>query len=1550
MSCGKSPKIDYRSETELYKDLTDQIIRHSRAWDQTPGDGALLKSDPFANSIIMSFLRIFQVMQERLNKVPQKHFIAFLDMLAMKMRHPESARTPISFSLTKSARRWTLVPEGVQIASDTPEAPTPVVFETIEDIAVILPRPVKAVSTRPLKDTHTLHNHGLFDVTENTVENFFEGTETLPHRLYLGEPSLGELVPGDSVKIIIELNSAQDVALFLKMQPKLLYFHDELETFVPIPGITFVLYGDLPQDEKDKIDGLGLGVGAGPLTIEEQERFIFAALPVIDPDTQAVTYTSNVTLTRTPAATAIKGHRIDPNADLTVDFAYEPYELEDVWLAIDGVPDPKQIDQVKEGQINIREIKFSYALAGGMTVQTAGMAFTNRAKTDLSLDFFPLGAAPKFNDTFYFGNEELFAREKGDLQVTFDFSPNYPAPMPGINGTPRLIWEFFGENGWKEITWDLVLDVTTTVTNDPATNTDTVVVTHEIWPRGPRGANPVWKSITTTTWGPTLINNVSTLTRTISQEFPYSPNDNVNGNPVPVTGPYVLPKPEEFTTDDITAGLTIGHTYDANGNSIAKPIPILLKLPAEDQVADGQHGIVKFAKTKIHSKENNWLRARLAKGDYGKSVPPRFTMQMTGNTIALDDQGDVIYNLVNTPQEPQPPCLVEVQIAHTPPGAAVIPAHTVSFNNYYYRDLTGLSGYTPFLFFKDHTPTLYVGFNESLSELPVTLFLSLLKQDKVSELYLLNTEPPKVFWEYWDNGWKTLQIDDRTNDMRNRDIVKFRAPEALDKTLLFDEELYWLRARMERDEPSLTIKADGLYNNVAWAHQYVTIDKEVMGSGNGLPGQRVKFKNKPVLTGEKVYVRDDIISDYEINQYRKTHGEDAVIEEFNTFTNKIDTWVRWMPVDHFYFSEKDSRHYYIDRIQGGIIFGNNTNGMIPPKAKNNLLCLHYRYGGGEQGNLGIDTVKKLRTGIPYVEAVVNFLPTFGGEKADDINSLVANAPSTLKSGNRAVTEDDFIFMVKQASGQVARVKCLPATDVSGAFHPGYITLIVLPYSDDTKPVLHNEIIDDIELYLSERMNYNLHEAKPKQVNLVSPKYVKCSVDVIIAEYTDINESLAAENEIKAALTRYFHANRGGTEGTGWPFGRNVPISELVQIAEKSKAVSLISKISVTPSMQQFQFVFKSGIRNPYPKHSLVSLKNFDVQAGLPGEMQFYIPKPILVDNNNPPSNRLTVVGFKEGDQIQVSSPDGSLTTEILVIANVGYDYLEIDRAFLPDLKPGYIVKTLEGRVKSYLLNEIKSGKQAARFEIAVPEKIDKTGFDEIKGRITVSYKNASENVALREVSREITNLALVDSVQYYYVKLEPSFKSHTFVTMDFPKGTPVQIGNKQEIQMLLNADHKGGEAVDKLWCRSFQVGDTVEVADNSAGVLLEATVKDLAGLKVFIENIIILQDIPIDKSQCVLRTKDRLVRFPLDANTPQSAPEPIVNLPFPDPLGLYIQHPKSSYGNQDIVIGDFSETTYVLKEAHLINTGASIVPMRMVYLENNYLTYSGEHTVEQEGI
>ncbi len=121
------PNLDDRTWQELVDEMRALIPRYAPAWtDHNPSD------------IGMSLIELFAWLAEgviyRLNQVPEKNYLAFLNLLGITRDPATPAHTYLTFT---SGAGTVLVPRGTQAQTPAKAGESPIVFETDEDVTVL---------------------------------------------------------------------------------------------------------------------------------------------------------------------------------------------------------------------------------------------------------------------------------------------------------------------------------------------------------------------------------------------------------------------------------------------------------------------------------------------------------------------------------------------------------------------------------------------------------------------------------------------------------------------------------------------------------------------------------------------------------------------------------------------------------------------------------------------------------------------------------------------------------------------------------------------------------------------------------------------------------------------------------------------------------------------------------------------------------------------------------------------------------------------------------------------------------------------------------------------------------------------------------------------------------------------------------------------------------------------------------------------------------------------------------------------------------------------
>ena len=115
-------------------------------------------------------------------------------------------------------------------------------------------------------------------------------------------------------------------------------------------------------------------------------------------------------------------------------------------------------------------------------------------------------------------------------------------------------------------------------------------------------------------------------------------------------------------------------------------------------------------------------------------------------------------------------------------------------------------------------------------------------------------------------------------------------------------------------------------------------------------------------------------------------------------------------------------------------------GAVPAKGAT-LRMREYRTGGGSHGNVSQGALTVLRKPLAYVASVANRRHASGGVEGEDVANAKVRGPIVLRTGDRAVTAEDYEQLAHEAAPELARVACIPAENEADA---GTLRVVVVP--------------------------------------------------------------------------------------------------------------------------------------------------------------------------------------------------------------------------------------------------------------------------------------------------------------------------------------------------------------------------------------------------------------------------------------------------------------------------------------------------------------------------
>ncbi|MET9921807.1 putative baseplate assembly protein [Streptomyces sp. NPDC006435] len=142
-----SPNLDDRR----FQQLVDEAKRYVQ--QRTPEWTDHNVSDPGV-TLIETFAYMVDQLLYRLNRVPDKNYSAFLDLLGVTLFPPTAARAEVDFWLSAPQPEAVLLPAGTEVATSRGEAEEEVVFSTSDDLSVV-PSSLVRLVTAPVSGEQT---------------------------------------------------------------------------------------------------------------------------------------------------------------------------------------------------------------------------------------------------------------------------------------------------------------------------------------------------------------------------------------------------------------------------------------------------------------------------------------------------------------------------------------------------------------------------------------------------------------------------------------------------------------------------------------------------------------------------------------------------------------------------------------------------------------------------------------------------------------------------------------------------------------------------------------------------------------------------------------------------------------------------------------------------------------------------------------------------------------------------------------------------------------------------------------------------------------------------------------------------------------------------------------------------------------------------------------------------------------------------------------------------------------------------------------------------
>jgi hypothetical protein len=537
--------------------------------------------------------------------------------------------------------------------------------------------------------------------------------------------------------------------------------------------------------------------------------------------------------------------------------------------------------------------------------------------------------------------------------------------------------------------------------------------------------------------------------------------------------------------------------------------------------------------------ETCWLRLELTRAALtwqpDRKVPPvPVSLRVYGVRMSLDNApGALRYD------EPMPGARL-ITVAHR--------THNPVFSRMAWRQDGGLVTSEPFDRFVDVRDDVDAGHNALYMRfdrpLPAARRLAMMFQCR-GEAFL-----PRGFSVQWEllqaagvGGSKWTRLASRRDGegdgyaLDRTGVLEF----PLDEAMVPSAEGVWVRGIFRRDGgpmPLLPPVTHVLLNTVMAQNLHgFRMEKY---SGEGVPHQELQLRHFPVFLPDASNEARDRAADLKVT-VEEPDGERRVwrVAAGNSLSN----------------ADKDDRVFVVDTVEGVLTFGNGIRGRILPVGSYNIIVESYHTVPGTAGNVAAGEVC-VAEGFGDVVTVHNHLPAHGGRSAESIDEIVRRAPSILTSRDRAVTRQDFEVIAEEASAEVARAACVGTVGADGG-----VELVVLPRRREGEqipdPFLAAGLKEHVASYLARRCLINVRPV----VRLARFQHVDVSVDLRLRPNANL---IAVREAVEGWIRRFLDPYAGGLDATGWPFGATLYAQDFARLVTDIVEVRHVVDVRVFP--------------------------------------------------------------------------------------------------------------------------------------------------------------------------------------------------------------------------------------------------------------------------------------------------------------------------------------------------------------------------------------------------
>lgn len=1153
------------------------------------------QADGVGTALVKLFGRLVELMFNRLNRVPEKSFLAFLNRAGISLLPPLASSTIVKFNPDPAAIDFVKVPAGTQVATVKSEDLPEIIFETRRDVIVTASELVHCISF----DSYAFSdNSALARGEQEGSFGAFEGREERRRRLFIGDREL--FVFDDET-----IRQAATISI----------------------GLNITKAGDTLADEWE----MQWQFWNGEQWIDLEE----AGAEVIDEsDNFTLSGNRNISISKLPEM-----------------LESQVGEITAFWIACELIGGNARNHLPLFNDITItRSVSLTPNWKPGellFSVVQAGTIFTILSQTG---EFFPLGQRPGRLDTFYLRSDEVFNKHGASAKISID-----EIGLPDFVGDDSEIdsliveWEYHSTEGWILLGESSLSGTSHTQLNfQDATRafTQTGDNLEIIFTIPDQVAD-----VTQLPFAPVKVNGEEGLwiRARVKQGSYNEPGGTVNGE----SGQFEWTPPKSHPPFIKT--LVLSYSNYA--------LPDVGPKPVQYGLSDVDGSIYDHA-TSLSVQQDF---APFSATDEGPSMYLGFDRQLPGGQWM-----QLLLDVESASSFPQSEPLISWEYWN---GGW----HALQVSD----GSQGLSRRGYIGFFAPNDQVEHKAFSRNafwIRALPHRAPVANAGRDQIDILP--------------NNGLSTVTLSGAASIAHGRHGIKkyiwqirsssvapvanmvFSKPQELPGGREFSVTLdasasrafggrsiakYFVNKVVPGDEAEVTTNMTPYLKRIATNSVPVinaeSLYKETLGSSDNKPGQQFQITRTPILPGAQIAVREPDLPPQDefallTAELMVDDPQAIALVESPGENEHGGVWIRWHQVEDFHGSKSSSRHFMLDAITGEITFGDGKQGKIPPIGLDNIMALCYQTHSSVMGNIATDRITVMRNPsgeLANIKSLSNFEAAAGGSKAESVEQVKLRGPQIIKHRERAVTCEDYEWLAREASSEIAQARCLAGLNRLAIAEPGWVTVVITPQSTALKPYPTPGLLRTVEDHLERHAFASLQAGK--QIYVKGPEYIETTIvaDVVATEPENADE---VELEIILALETFLHPLNGGPESDGWQLGRDVFLSEVYTVIEAVQGVNYVRRLDLLASLQQYRIELQNNHLIPFDVPEGSQVATFDERIKL------VLAKRLKKDplgKDVPDKWQLAAYGFKVGDQVIIVSSDNTIIEQNLTIAALDGD-------------------------------------------------------------------------------------------------------------------------------------------------------------------------------------------------------------------------------------------------------------------------------------------------------